>query len=83
VNASSETATLKIRIPVSVDKRKRWTDESPLSEAEDTPSKKKKSKSSALTAANQSGKGAEDDDTLPNIVTKQAKKQRGRPKTKP
>ena len=83
----SATSTLKIRIPASVDKRKRCTDKSLLSEAEpeDTPSKKKKTKSSAPTQTPKQSipvKGAEDDsdDSLPNTITKQVKKRRGRPK---
>jgi hypothetical protein len=73
---------------VSADKRKRGTNKShksPSSEAEDVPSKKKKKKlkSSTETPIKPSSKGVEDDDsdTLPNIVTKRVKKQRGRPKT--
>jgi hypothetical protein len=82
MKTSDQTSSLKIRIPVSVDKRKHWTDDSLSSKAEDAPSKKKKSKSSTLTPTKQSEKGVEDsdDDTLPNIVTIQAKKRRGRPK---
>jgi hypothetical protein len=80
MKTSDKTSSLKIRIPVSVDKRKHWTDDSPSSEAEDAPSKKKKLKSSTLTPTKQSEKGVEDDDTLPNVVTIQAKKRRGRPK---
>jgi len=80
MKAFGNTSTLKIQIPVSVDKRKHWSDKSPLSEAEDTPTKKKKLKST-LTPTKQSGKGVEDDDTLPSIVTKRVKKQRGHPKT--
>jgi len=81
--AFSKTSTLKIRIPASVDKRKRCTDESPLSEAEDTPLKKKTLKSSTVTPTKQRMpvKGAEDgsDDTLPTVVTERVKKRRGRP----
>jgi hypothetical protein len=69
---------------VLVDKRKRSTDESPqLSEAEDAPSMKKKPKklkSSTETPKKHGEKDVEDDDPLPVIATKQAKK-RGRPKT--
>ena len=81
INTSGQTSPLKIRIPVSVDKRKHWTDQSPSSEAEDAPLKKKKLETGTLTTTNQSRKGAEDDDALLNAVTKQVKKRRGRPKT--
>jgi len=76
MKTSDQTSSLKIRIPVSVDKCKHWTDDSPSSKAEDAPLKKKKSKSSTLTPTKQSEKGVEDsdDDTLPNVVTIQAKK---------
>jgi hypothetical protein len=58
VKTSSEASTLKIRIPMSVDKRKRCTEESLLSEAKDSdaPSKQMKSKSRSLTPTRQSGK---------------------------
>ena len=50
VETSGETGTLKIRIPVSIDKRNCCTDESLLSKAEDSnaPSKKKKSGEEAI-----------------------------------
>ena len=77
---SKKASALKICIPPSVDKRKCCPDKSPLSEAEDAPSsRKKKSKSTTKTLTKQSGKGVEDDsdDTSPDIVTKRAKKQCG------
>jgi hypothetical protein len=81
---SGKASILKIRIPVLVDKRKHSADESPqLSEAEDGPSKKKKpkkSKSNTQTPKKPGKKDTEDNDTLPVIATKPAKKL-GRPKT--
>jgi len=78
----SKFSTFEIQISGSVDKCKHCIDKSLLSsesEANDTPLKKKKSKSSASTPMKQNMlmKGAENDsnDTLLNIVTKRVKKQ--------
>jgi hypothetical protein len=83
MKASNDTNTLKIWIPASVEKHKHWTvwtDNSLLSEAKDAPSTKKKSKSSTLTPSKPSMKDVKDDNTLLNIVTKQAKRWQGYPK---